>query len=197
MTPSLPRPLHDMLGCSSLVQWPITCIGFDLHSSFAAAYRNLGQNLWGPHRYGCLSGVRVRTVISGSCAAHSLLITTEGKLWSWGKLDVGYQTHPRCKSPGRGLVFCLDLWLLFVCVVCACQPVCDMWRSGDNLGAASCLLCLCGFWRSSPRLQVYVASVYPLAHFTGPCSLSPGERFPEREAGVLFLLPSLRPAICS
>ena len=51
----------------------------------AAAYRNLGQNLWGPHRYGCLSGVRVRTVVSGSCAAHSLLITTEGKLWSWGK----------------------------------------------------------------------------------------------------------------
>ena len=50
-----------------------------------AAYRNLGQNLWGPHRYGCLSGVRVRTVVSGSCAAHSLLITTEGKLWSWGK----------------------------------------------------------------------------------------------------------------
>ncbi|EQB78618.1 protein RCC2 [Camelus ferus] len=49
-----------------------------------SAYRNLGQNLWGPHRYGCLSGVRVRTVVSGSCAAHSLLITTEGKLWSWG-----------------------------------------------------------------------------------------------------------------
>lgn len=55
----------------------------------AAAYRNLGQNLWGPHRYGCLAGVRVRTVVSGSCAAHSLLITTEGKLWSWGEYRVG------------------------------------------------------------------------------------------------------------
>lgn len=55
----------------------------------AAAYRNLGQNLWGPHRYGCLAGVRVRTVVSGSCAAHSLLITTEGKLWSWGEYHVG------------------------------------------------------------------------------------------------------------
>lgn len=52
---------------------------------FAAAYRNLGQNLWGPHRYGCLSGIQVRTVVSGPCAAHSLLITTEGKLWSWGE----------------------------------------------------------------------------------------------------------------
>lgn len=61
------------------------CSGLIFILLFAAAYRNLGQNLWGPHRYGCLSGVRVRTVVSGSCAAHSLLITTEGKLWSWGK----------------------------------------------------------------------------------------------------------------
>ncbi|XP_057553754.1 protein RCC2 isoform X3 [Hippopotamus amphibius kiboko] len=58
-----------------------------------AAYRNLGQNLWGPHRYGCLLGVRVRTVVSGSCAAHSLLITTEGKLWSWGRNEKGQLGH--------------------------------------------------------------------------------------------------------
>uniref|UniRef100_A0A8C6A557 Regulator of chromosome condensation 2 n=1 Tax=Marmota marmota marmota TaxID=9994 RepID=A0A8C6A557_MARMA len=58
-----------------------------------AAYRNLGQNLWGPHRYGCLSGVRVRTVVSGSCAAHSLLITTEGKLCSWGRNEKGQLGH--------------------------------------------------------------------------------------------------------
>ncbi|XP_029411874.1 protein RCC2 [Nannospalax galili] len=58
-----------------------------------AAYRNLGQNLWGPHRYGCLSGIRVRTVVSGSCAAHSLLITTEGKLWSWGRNEKGQLGH--------------------------------------------------------------------------------------------------------
>ncbi|XP_065506291.1 protein RCC2 [Caloenas nicobarica] len=53
------------------------------------AYRNLGQNLWGPHRYGCLSGVQVRSVVSGPCAAHSLLITAEGKLWSWGRNEKG------------------------------------------------------------------------------------------------------------
>uniref|UniRef100_A0A8C9MQQ1 Regulator of chromosome condensation 2 n=1 Tax=Serinus canaria TaxID=9135 RepID=A0A8C9MQQ1_SERCA len=52
-----------------------------------AAYRNLGQNLWGPHRYGSLGGLRVRSVVSGPCAAHSLLITAEGKLWSWGEQD--------------------------------------------------------------------------------------------------------------
>uniref|UniRef100_A0A673LKW3 Protein RCC2 homolog n=1 Tax=Sinocyclocheilus rhinocerous TaxID=307959 RepID=A0A673LKW3_9TELE len=48
-----------------------------------AAYRNLGQNLWGPHRYGCINDVQVSCVVSGPCAAHSLIITTEGKLWSW------------------------------------------------------------------------------------------------------------------
>lgn len=53
---------------------------------FPAAFRNLGQNLWGPHRYGCLNDVQVSCVMSGPCAAHSLLLTTEGKLWSWGKL---------------------------------------------------------------------------------------------------------------
>ncbi|KAF7235811.1 Protein RCC2 [Varanus komodoensis] len=63
------------------------------HLDDQAAYRNLGQNLWGPHRYGCLSGVQVRTVISGPCAAHSLLITTEGKLWSWGRNDKGQLGH--------------------------------------------------------------------------------------------------------
>ncbi|XP_053499392.1 protein RCC2 homolog isoform X1 [Ictalurus furcatus] len=58
-----------------------------------AAYRNLGQNLWGPHRYGCLNDVMVSSVVSGPCAAHSLLITTEGKLWSWGRNDKGQLGH--------------------------------------------------------------------------------------------------------
>lgn len=43
-----------------------------------AVYCNLDENLWGPHTYGCLSGVQVRTVVSGSCTAHSLLINMEG-----------------------------------------------------------------------------------------------------------------------
>ncbi|KAM4704487.1 protein RCC2 isoform 1-T2 [Rhinophrynus dorsalis] len=58
-----------------------------------AAYRNLGQNLWGPHRYGCLTGVQVRSVASGPCSAHSLLITVEGKLWSWGRNEKGQLGH--------------------------------------------------------------------------------------------------------
>lgn len=67
------------------------CIQFTFSGSdrvvtvFLAAFRNLGQNLWGPHRYGCLNDVQVSCVVSGPCSAHSLLMTTEGKLWSWGK----------------------------------------------------------------------------------------------------------------
>uniref|UniRef100_A0AAY5KX54 Regulator of chromosome condensation 2 n=1 Tax=Esox lucius TaxID=8010 RepID=A0AAY5KX54_ESOLU len=58
-----------------------------------AAFRNLGQNLWGPHRYGSLNDVQVSCVVSGPCAAHSLLITTEGKLWSWGRNEKGQLGH--------------------------------------------------------------------------------------------------------
>ncbi|KAI3357342.1 hypothetical protein L3Q82_015490 [Scortum barcoo] len=58
-----------------------------------AAFRNLGQNLWGPHRYGCLNDVQVSCVVSGPCAAHSLLMTIEGKLWSWGRNDKGQLGH--------------------------------------------------------------------------------------------------------
>ncbi|KAG8142220.1 putative Protein RCC2 protein [Naja naja] len=36
---------------------------------------------------------QVRTVISGPCAAHSLFITVEGKLWSWGRNDKGQLGH--------------------------------------------------------------------------------------------------------
>ncbi|XP_053818592.1 protein RCC2 isoform X3 [Vidua chalybeata] len=60
---------------------------------FSAAYRNLGQNLWGPHRYGSLGALRVRSVVSGPCAAHSLLITAEGRLWSWGRNEKGQLGH--------------------------------------------------------------------------------------------------------
>ena len=69
---------HRLVACSVLTAF----------LTFAAAFRNLGQNLWGPHRYGCLNDVQVSSVISGPCAAHSLLITTEGKLWSWGESDI-------------------------------------------------------------------------------------------------------------
>uniref|UniRef100_A0A4X1W7C0 Protein RCC2 n=1 Tax=Sus scrofa TaxID=9823 RepID=A0A4X1W7C0_PIG len=65
------------------------CLMFSLPSCLPQP----GSELVGPHRYGCLSGVRVRTVVSGSCAAHSLLITTEGKLWSWGRNEKGQLGH--------------------------------------------------------------------------------------------------------
>jgi len=59
----------------------------------AVAYRNLGVSLWGPHRYASLNDVQVSCVVSGPCAAHSLLITTEGKLYSWGRNEKGQLGH--------------------------------------------------------------------------------------------------------
>uniref|UniRef100_A0A8C4QH69 Regulator of chromosome condensation 2 n=1 Tax=Eptatretus burgeri TaxID=7764 RepID=A0A8C4QH69_EPTBU len=62
-----------------------------------AAYQAVGRSLWGPHRYRALSGVSVRTVVSGSCAAHSLLITCSGEVWSWGRGDKGQLGHGDAK----------------------------------------------------------------------------------------------------
>jgi len=47
--------------------------------------KNQGPNLWSPHRFKPLSGVRVRLVASGCVAAHSIVVTEEGKAFSFGK----------------------------------------------------------------------------------------------------------------
>eukprot|EP00058_Branchiostoma_floridae_P028484 XP_002613975.1 hypothetical protein BRAFLDRAFT_67459 [Branchiostoma floridae] len=59
----------------------------------ATGSANRGQNLWGPHRYGSMSGVRVRSVISGPTSVHSILITEDGKAMSWGRNDKGQLGH--------------------------------------------------------------------------------------------------------
>ncbi|XP_019637829.1 PREDICTED: protein RCC2 homolog [Branchiostoma belcheri] len=59
----------------------------------ATGSANRGQNLWGPHRYGSMSGVRVRSVFSGPTAVHSVLITEDGKAMSWGRNDKGQLGH--------------------------------------------------------------------------------------------------------
>ncbi|CAM9946083.1 protein RCC2 homolog isoform X1 [Lampetra fluviatilis] len=58
-----------------------------------AAFRNLGQNLWAPHRYGSLRDIAVSRVITGPCAAHSLLISTRGLVYSWGRGEKGQLGH--------------------------------------------------------------------------------------------------------
>ncbi|XP_005090313.3 protein RCC2 [Aplysia californica] len=52
--------------------------------------KNLGgPNLWGPNRISALKGIRIRTVVSGCCAAHCVAITSEGTLYSWGRNEKG------------------------------------------------------------------------------------------------------------
>ena len=43
-----------------------------------------GRNLWSAHRVGSLKGVQIRTVASGCMACHSVVISTDGKVYSWG-----------------------------------------------------------------------------------------------------------------
>lgn len=52
-----------------------------------------GRNLWGPHRISNLCGVRVRTVVSGCVACHSVIITAEGKVMTWGRNEKGQLGH--------------------------------------------------------------------------------------------------------
>ncbi|XP_022085446.1 protein RCC2 homolog [Acanthaster planci] len=61
-----------------------------------------GRNLWGPHRMAVLSGIKVRSVISGPTACHSIIITEAGKAMSWGRGDKGQLGHGdlnRCEAP--------------------------------------------------------------------------------------------------
>lgn len=52
-----------------------------------------GPNLWGPHRLVKLLDVKVRTVASSCNACHSAVITTDGKVWTWGRNEAGQLGH--------------------------------------------------------------------------------------------------------
>ena len=52
---------------------------------FSDKYENVGKNLFKPHRYKAMCGIKVSRVVSGCVSSHSLLMTTEGKVYSWGK----------------------------------------------------------------------------------------------------------------
>ncbi|CAH1774062.1 unnamed protein product [Owenia fusiformis] len=52
-----------------------------------------GPNLWAPHRIASLTGVKVRSIITGCLACHNLIITAEGKVYSWGRNDKGQLGH--------------------------------------------------------------------------------------------------------
>ena len=50
------------------------------------AAQSNGRNLWGPH---VLADLRVKEVVSSSCSCHSVAITTDGKVLTWGRNDKG------------------------------------------------------------------------------------------------------------
>ncbi|XP_064642734.1 protein RCC2 homolog [Lineus longissimus] len=48
-----------------------------------------GPNLWQPHRIGSFQGIKVSNVVSGCGACHSVVITEDGKAYSFGRNDKG------------------------------------------------------------------------------------------------------------
>lgn len=56
-------------------------------------YTNAGRNLYKPHRYKSTSGVKFAKIISGCTANHTLAITKEGKVYSWGRNECGQLGH--------------------------------------------------------------------------------------------------------
>jgi len=43
-----------------------------------------GRNLWSAHRLASLKDVQIRTIASGCMACHSVVISADGKVYSWG-----------------------------------------------------------------------------------------------------------------
>nr|XP_002126864.1 protein RCC2 homolog [Ciona intestinalis] len=56
-------------------------------------YENVGKNLFKPHRYKSLVGIKVSRVITGCCSNHNLIITNEGNVYSWGRNECGQLGH--------------------------------------------------------------------------------------------------------
>ena len=50
-----------------------------------------GPNLWAPHRLNALDGIKIRTVASGCNACHSVAITEDGKVYTWGQCVHAYE----------------------------------------------------------------------------------------------------------
>ncbi|XP_046983465.1 protein RCC2 homolog [Schistocerca americana] len=48
-----------------------------------------GRNLWSPHRFAPLAGVRVKLVASGCNAAHNIIVTEEGQALALGRNEKG------------------------------------------------------------------------------------------------------------
>jgi len=49
----------------------------------------LGKNLWGPHVWSSTSAVRIKGVFSSSASCHSVLITEDGRVMTWGRNEKG------------------------------------------------------------------------------------------------------------
>ena len=51
-----------------------------------------GRNLYSAHCIASLKGVPIRTIASGCMACHSVVISTDGSVYSWGVYVISHRT---------------------------------------------------------------------------------------------------------
>ncbi|KAJ1525422.1 hypothetical protein ONE63_010236 [Megalurothrips usitatus] len=55
--------------------------------------KNFGPNLWSPHRFMPFAKIRVRLVASGPTSAHNIVVSEDGKAYSFGRNEKGQLGH--------------------------------------------------------------------------------------------------------
>jgi len=87
---SLPEESGELLLCGG-TNWSVNARKVPRKTDMK--YEKVGKNLWKPHRYKAMSGIKVARVASGCLSSHSVLITAEGKVYSWGRNEFGQLGH--------------------------------------------------------------------------------------------------------
>lgn len=87
---SLPEESGELLICGG-ANWSLN--GRKKVRKGDEKYEKVGRNLWKPHRYTCMNGIKVKRVITGPLSSHNLLIDESGKVYSWGRNECGQLGH--------------------------------------------------------------------------------------------------------
>jgi len=85
---NLPTTSGEILFCGA-TNW-------DLLSGGGKNVKNM-RNIWNISRLNPLQGIQIAVVASSSCSFHSVVITNEGQVYSWGRADKGQIGTGECK----------------------------------------------------------------------------------------------------
>ncbi|CAG2103028.1 unnamed protein product [Medioppia subpectinata] len=93
LQPKLPELVGRLLVCGG-TNWDLIGRKELPKAAKTAAQQAPGKNLWSPHK----TPYRVRALVSSCTACHSMIITEEGKVMTWGRNDKGQLGHGDVKT---------------------------------------------------------------------------------------------------